>query len=90
MQTLVGEQEVLRAVATPPGDTRAYFRGMAAQKFGADIIASSWQSVTFAVADQPVKISMDYVDSFTQTEVGAALAQSGSVAELVAALRTLG
>lgn len=90
MQTLVGEQELLRAVATPPGDTRAYFRGMTAQKFGADIIASSWQSVTFAVADQPVKISMDYVDSFTQTEVGAALAQSGSVAELVAALRTLG
>lgn len=90
MRTLVSSEEILHAATTPPSDTRAYFRGMTTQKFGDDIIASSWQSVTFAVADQPVKVSMDYVDSFTQAEVGQIVAHAGSVAELIAALGTLG
>ena len=86
MKTLVSEEEILRAVTNPPEDTRAYFRGKVSEKFGEDIIASSWQSVLFTVDGAPRRVSMDYIDTFTKTDVGELIERADTVPDLLKAL----
>jgi Pup amidohydrolase len=47
MQRLVDEDEVTRAVDSPPADTRAYFRGECLRRYPAQVAAASWDSVIF-------------------------------------------
>ncbi len=47
MKQLLRPQEVAAAIAEPPHDTRAFFRGRCLQRFSADIAAASWDSVIF-------------------------------------------
>ncbi|HEY8293986.1 MAG TPA: depupylase/deamidase Dop, partial [Micrococcaceae bacterium] len=45
VERLVPDERIARAVAEPPEDTRAYFRGHCVQQFGASIAGASWDSV---------------------------------------------
>ena len=83
MKTLVSEEDIRRAVTNPPEDTRAYFRGKVSEKFGEDVIASSWQSIIFSVEGAPRRVSMDFIDGFTKAEVGEALDRADTVRELL-------
>ncbi|MEO7803327.1 MAG: depupylase/deamidase Dop [Actinomycetota bacterium] len=47
IDTIVTEEEIVRAMSEPPTDTRAWFRGHALKKFSAEITAASWDSVVF-------------------------------------------
>ncbi len=47
MERIVTDEEIRTAVATPPRDTRAYFRGMCLTRFASDVAAASWDSVIF-------------------------------------------
>lgn len=86
MRTLVAPKVIERAVTVPPADSRAFFRGMAAAKFGEEIAASSWQSVLFNVDGQLHRVDMDTVDSFTEAEVGTLLAGAETARDLLAGL----
>lgn len=48
LQSLVGPEEVDRAVTDPPADTRAWFRGECIRRYGDAVRAASWDSVVFA------------------------------------------
>ncbi|MGZ6826064.1 MAG: depupylase/deamidase Dop, partial [Mycobacteriales bacterium] len=55
MQTLVTEEQVQRAVTTPPEDTRAYFRGRCLQKYPTQVAAASWDSLIFDVGRESLQ-----------------------------------
>ncbi|MDP9226221.1 MAG: proteasome accessory factor PafA2 [Actinomycetota bacterium] len=52
---LVSEDEVEHAVAHPPEDTRAYFRGECLRRFSSQIAAASWDSLIFDIGDEPLR-----------------------------------
>jgi Pup amidohydrolase len=87
MERLVSEAAVVRAMAEPPEDTRAYFRGRCLAKYGAEVAAASWDSVIFDVG----RDSLQRVPTLeplrgTKAHVGRLLDQCTSAVELVDAL----
>jgi len=58
IRRLVTDDEVEHARLHPPTDTRAYFRGRVMEKFGASVVAASWDSVIF---DLPGRDSLQRV-----------------------------
>ena len=46
---LVSEEDVVRAIDSPPEDTRAYFRGRCLQQYPESVAAASWDSVIFDI-----------------------------------------
>ena len=47
MQRLLTDDEVTRAMPSPPSDTRAFFRGECLRRYPAQVAAASWDSVVF-------------------------------------------
>ncbi len=47
MRRFVSEDEVRRAIFSPPGTTRAFFRGRAVAKFNREICSIQWDEITF-------------------------------------------
>ena len=47
MQRLLTDDEVTRAMTSPPADTRAFFRGECLRRYPAQVAAASWDSVVF-------------------------------------------
>ena len=47
MERLVTDAEVDHAIANPPTDTRAYFRGRCLEKFRGEVAAAGWDSIIF-------------------------------------------
>ncbi len=88
MQRLVTGEEIDRARTTPPDDTRAYFRGRVMQKFGADVVAASWDSVIFDVPGRTALQRLPLLDPLrgTREQVGAMLDECADVTALFAAL----
>ena len=84
MQRMTTEEQVMRAVETPPTSTRAYFRGEAVRRFGADVAAASWDSVIFDLGtDSLVRIPMLEPLRGTRAHVGELLETAQSASELV-------
>jgi proteasome accessory factor A len=88
MQRLIGDDDILRAVTSPPEDTRAYFRGRCLDKYADAIAAASWDSVIF---DLPGHDALQRVPTLeptrgTRAHVGALLDRCDTAADLVAAL----
>jgi Pup amidohydrolase len=87
MERLVTDEEVERAVTTPPADTRAYFRGRCLAQFPAQVAAASWDSVIFDVGRE----SLQRVPTLeplrgTQAHVGALLDSCETAEDLLDAL----
>jgi Pup amidohydrolase len=55
LERVVTEDEVLSAVAEPPTDTRAYFRGKCLQRWASSIAAANWDSMVFDLGGDPLK-----------------------------------
>jgi proteasome accessory factor A len=56
MDLMFTEEQVAKAVASPPIDTRAYFRGTCVSKFVDQVAAASWDSVILDLGpDMPLK-----------------------------------
>jgi proteasome accessory factor A len=49
VERLVTDEEIDRAVAEPPADTRAWFRGQALRRFSPAIATASWDGIVFDV-----------------------------------------
>ncbi|WP_281268295.1 depupylase/deamidase Dop [Arthrobacter livingstonensis] len=52
MERLVSDESIARAAQQPPEDTRAYFRGQCIQRYGANVVGASWDSVIFELPNQ--------------------------------------
>ena len=88
VEQLVSRELVEAAVAHPPDDTRAYFRGEAIARYGGQISAASWDSVIFDVPGAPTLQRVPMRDPLrgTREHVGALLDRSPDAASLLAAL----
>jgi proteasome accessory factor A len=52
MERLVTDDDVVAAVADPPRDTRAYFRGRCISSFPKEVVGASWDSIIFELPSQ--------------------------------------
>ncbi|WP_098454541.1 depupylase/deamidase Dop [Sanguibacter antarcticus] len=88
VERLVTDTEVGWAVAHPPHDTRAYFRGEVMARFGAAVSAASWDSVVFDVPGAPSLQRVPMMDPWrgTQEHVGQLFESTTDIGELLAAL----
>ncbi|MGW5643459.1 depupylase/deamidase Dop [Saccharopolyspora sp. NPDC003752] len=87
MKRLVSEEEVRDAVATPPEDTRAYFRGRCLERYPSEVAAASWDSVIFDLGRESlVRIPTLEPLRGTKAHVGALLEAAASAEELVDSL----
>ncbi len=83
-ERLVDEDEVRSAMADPPEDTRAYFRGECLKKFSSSIVAANWDSLVFDVGTDPLRrVPMMEPTRGTREHVGTLLEQSETPAQLL-------
>jgi len=98
MRQLFSTEDLHRAAAEPPADTRAYFRGRITQKFGEDIIAASWQSLTLRRGDKDgharngvwATVAMDDARGLTRADCESIIEGASSVEELLEGLAAIG
>ncbi|MDU6014521.1 proteasome accessory factor PafA2 family protein, partial [Corynebacterium sp.] len=94
MRQLFSAAEIERVSSCPPEDTRAYFRGRVTQKFGEDIIAASWQSLTVQVGEGTAApwatVPMDIATGLTQAECGEMIDAADTVEDLLQGLTDSG
>jgi proteasome accessory factor PafA2 len=84
MRRLLTDEEVTRAMTTPPADTRAYFRGECLRRYPAQVAAASWDSVVFDLGrENLVRIPTMEPLRGTQEHVGALFESTASAQELV-------
>jgi len=85
---LVTPDQVTDAVAHPPADTRAYFRGEVVARYGGEISAASWDSVVFDVPGAATLQRVPMRDPLrgTRAHVGGLLDRCPDAASLLVAL----
>jgi proteasome accessory factor A len=88
VELLVTPEQVDDAVAHPPADTRAYFRGEVVARYGGEISAASWDSVVFDVPGAATLQRVPMRDPLrgTQAHVGDLLDRCPDAASLLVAL----
>jgi Pup amidohydrolase len=85
---ILTEDDVTHAIAHPPEDTRAYFRGRCLDQYADAVVAASWDSVIFEV---PGRESLQRVPTMeplrgTKAHVGALLDRCETASELLETL----
>src|SRR3954451_5381171 len=84
MQRLLTDDEVTRAIATPPTDTRAYFRGECLRRYPGQVAAASWDSVVFDLGrENLVRIPTMEPLRGTRDHVGQLFESTSTAQELV-------
>jgi Pup amidohydrolase len=84
MQRLLTDDEVTRAMASPPADTRAFFRGECLRRYPAQVAAASWDSVVFDLGrENLVRIPTMEPLRGTREHVGALFEASPTAQDLV-------
>jgi proteasome accessory factor A len=88
IRRLVDDEQVRWAIANPPDDTRAYFRGRCLAQFAPHVAAASWDSVIF---DLPGRDALQRVPMMepmrgTRAHVGQLLDGCATAADLLDAL----
>ncbi len=90
VERLLTDEEILTAVATPPEDTRAYFRGRCLERYGDQVAAASWDSVIFDVPGRGSLQRVPTMDPYrgTREHVGELLDRCATADDLLTALAT--
>lgn len=83
MITLANEAEIAAAAHTPPSDSRAYLRGRMMSRFGAEIAAANWDSLTLSDGST---IPMPTPADGTFDQVGHLVESATSAAEVAAGI----
>ncbi len=85
---LTTDEEVARAVTTPPEDTRAWFRGECLRRYPDQVAAASWDSVIFDVPGHDALQRVPTLEPLrgTRAHVGALLDRSPTARDLLDAL----
>jgi len=87
-ERVITDDEIEHAVANPPADTRAYFRGRCLEKYADEVAAASWDSVIF---DLPGRDSLQRVPTLeplrgTKEHVGDLIDRCDTAEQLVTAI----
>jgi proteasome accessory factor A len=89
VERLTTDEEVERAVMSPPEDTRAYFRGRCIGRYPDAIAAASWDSLIMDIGtDTLQRIPMREPLRGTKAHVEALLEEAETAADLVARLQS--
>ncbi len=89
LKELVDFEEIEMAIANPPEDTRAYFRGKCLQKFASEIVAVNWDSIVFNLGGDSLKrLSMMEPAKGTKEQVGELFDSNSSLSELLKKIDT--
>jgi proteasome accessory factor A len=81
---LVELADVERAMAVPPSDTRAYFRGRCLIKWPESVVAANWDSIVFDAGHEPLqRVPMMEPLRGTAALVGSLIDRSDSVSDLL-------
>jgi Pup amidohydrolase len=87
VERIVTDAEIDLAVDEPPGDTRAYLRGMCLKKFRQQVFSVNWDSLAFNLdAGDIRRIALDDPLQGTKAQVANAIEGATSAAELLATL----
>jgi Pup amidohydrolase len=87
VERIVTDAEIDLAVDEPPGDTRAYLRGMCLKKFRQQVFSVNWDSVAFNLDEGDIKrITLDDPLQGTKAQVAEAIEGASSAGELLATL----
>ncbi|GGI04667.1 depupylase/deamidase Dop [Egicoccus halophilus] len=87
VERLVSEAEIQAAMATPPTDTRAWFRGECLRRFPDQVVAAGWDSLIFDVGrDALQRVPMMEPGRGTREHVGDLLDRVEDAAALIEAL----
>ena len=88
IERLVAEEEVERAIGTPPEDTRAWFRGRCIDRYREQIAAASWDSIIFDTGAEVLqRVPTREPLRGTREHVEALLEVSQTASELIEALQ---
>ena len=85
LRRLTTDEQVAHAVAHPPVDTRAWFRGECLRRYGDHVAAASWDSVIFDLPDRPALQRVPTLDPLrgTRAHVGDVLDGAATATDLV-------
>ncbi len=84
---ITSDEEVDRAVAEPPEDTRAWFRGRCIARFPSSVVAAGWDGIVLDTGDESlVRVPLHDPGRSTRRETEALLEASADAADLVARL----
>lgn len=89
MRTLFSAEEIERAADNAPADTRAYLRGLIAERYGEHVVSSSWQTLVLATTNGERRIDISALDGFTAAQIDPLVGDSTDVDGLAAALEQL-
>lgn len=88
LEQLLDDDAALAAIADPPTDTRAYFRGRCVQEFPDSVVAANWDSIVFDIGTDALRrVPMAEPMRGTEAHVGTLFDECDTAAEL---LRRLG
>jgi Pup amidohydrolase len=88
LKRLFSDTEIDTAVATPPSDTRAYFRGECIRRYPESVSAASWDSVVFDTGGETLmRVPMLEPLKGTESGIKRVLDASQSATELLDQLR---
>jgi proteasome accessory factor A len=89
IERIVSDDEVEVAMARPPADTRAYFRGECIRRYPDAVFGVNWDSISFNVGEEPIKrILMNEPLKGTKAHVEELLNSCPTAEELVQKLST--
>ncbi len=87
LMTLATDEQVRKAMTSPPDTTRAFFRGRCIERFPDEVLAANWDSMVLDLGADPLRrVPMDDPLRGTAELVANVLANSATARELVAAL----
>jgi len=87
MERIISDEDIDRAVVTPPDDTRAYFRGECIRRYGKAVFGVNWDSISFNLGDDPIKrILMNEPLKGTRAHVESLLDECPTAEDLVRSL----
>ncbi len=88
IERIVEQGAIDEAVASPPNDTRAYFRGRCLDKYASEVAAASWDSVIFDLPGHQALQRVPMLEPLrgTQESVGALIDRSATAEDLLHAL----
>jgi proteasome accessory factor A len=81
---IIEDEDIQKALAYPPDDTRAYFRGECIRRYGSTVFGVNWDSISFNLGDDPIKrILMNEPLKGTKAHVQELLDSSPTAEDLV-------
>jgi Pup amidohydrolase len=87
VERIVTDEEIDLAVDEPPGNTRAYIRGMCLKKFRHQLFSVNWDSLAFNLDEGDIRrIALEDPFQGTKAQVAEAIEAATSAAEFVATL----